>query len=74
MGLIENITATSFPRQDVAYFGKPVDVCFHYNTKATLRGVFVRCDAESPGKAIIKLEDGRYVLTTECQWSPVREG
>ncbi len=34
-------------------------------------GVIVRDDKEEPGEKIIKLDDGRYVLATECQYSIV---
>jgi len=43
-------------------------VCFDYDTSRTLLGLVVRDDAEEPGRMIIKLEDGRHVLSTECQY------
>lgn len=68
MGNVANITAESFPRQG-RNAGKRVKVCFHYDTSKTILGRIVRDDAESPGVGIIALYDGRYVLTTECQYS-----
>ena len=70
MGSHPNITAEKFPRQGV-YLGQPVVVCFHYDSAKTVRGTIVRDDAEAPGVAIIELGDGRFVLTTECQYQPL---
>ncbi len=69
MGVVENISYDRFPRQSKKYLGKEVDVCFNYNLYKTIKGVIVRDDEESPGLTIIRLEDGRYVLVTECQYS-----
>lgn len=66
MGCYDNITRDKFPKQG-DWVGKEVDVCFHYNTMKKIKGVHVRDDREAPFVGIIKLEDGRYVLTTECQ-------
>lgn len=67
MGCITNISASEFPAQ-TALKGKRVRVCFHYNTEATVGGVVVRADEGAPHKTIIQLDDGRYVLSTECQY------
>jgi hypothetical protein len=72
MGVVKNVGYEMFPRQgDMA--GQPVLVCFAYDPSHTVRGVMVRNDVEEPGVEIIQLEDGRYVLTTECQWQPLPE-
>lgn len=71
MGCVKNISYESFPKQGL-YVGKPVNVCFNYDTTKCLPGVIVRDDYEEPWLGIIALEDGRYVLTTECQYSIVR--
>lgn len=68
MSVVQSINAMSFPKQGDR-LGKRTTVCFHFNTSQTVGGVFVRDDAESPGVSIIKLDDGRYVLTTECHYS-----
>lgn len=72
MGVVRNIDFDSFPTQsrDV---GSVVEVCFHYDPSRKIRGVIVRDDTEEPGRMIIRLGDGRYVLSTECQYSPVRK-
>lgn len=49
--------------------GRRVKVCFHYDTRQTVCGTVVRDDSEHPWKTIIRLDDGRYVLSTECQYT-----
>ena len=46
-------------------------MCFNYDTSACIFGEVIRDDAEAPGVMIIRLDDSRYVLSTECQWQPV---
>lgn len=70
MGCVDTIDAAKFPKQG-AWVGMQVRVCFHYDTARTMPGLVVRDDAEEPGLMIIKLDDGRYVLSTECQWRPL---
>jgi hypothetical protein len=71
MGCVDNITAEKYPRQG-AYLNSRVRVCFQYDTTEMFLGVVIRDDAESPGHMIIKLDNGRVLLATECQWQPVR--
>lgn len=74
MGCVENITLDQFPKQR-DWVGRRVTVCFHYDTSKTIGGEIVRDDMESPngddssGITIIRLDDGRHVLATECQYS-----
>ena len=68
MGAVDTIGIDKWPEQGT-YFGKNVKVCFHFNTLQTIDGVVVRDDVEEPYVMIIKLEDGRFVLSTECQYS-----
>lgn len=70
MGNVSNITVDKFPVQGV-YLGKPVEVCFNYYTARYIKGVCVRDDTELPGLMIFRLADGRYILSTECQWRPL---
>lgn len=80
MGCYDNIGYNEFPKQG-SHLGKKAEVCFHFNTNELIAGKVVRDDMESrkvgehesPGLTIIELEDGRYVLATECQYSIVRE-
>lgn len=69
MGAIGNIGMYSFPRQGT-FLGRRVTVCFHGDTEVTTGGEVVRFDVEEPHLTIIKLDDGRHVLGTECQYSP----
>lgn len=67
MGCVNNITHEKFPRQS-DWLGRRVNVCFHYDTAYILHGVIVRDDADDPLVTIIALDDGHYVLSTECQY------
>ncbi len=72
MGVVENISHESWPRQ-YEHVGKRADVTFHYDTARTIPGVVVRDDAEAPWETIIRLDDGRFVRASECQYH-VRSG
>jgi len=67
MGVHRNIGADKFPRQGEL---RGCSVIFNYDTGRKFRGEVVREDLEEPYLTIIRLEDGRFVLTTECQWQP----
>lgn len=70
MGMRQNITATTFPKQG-RYLGLDVVVYFHYDTSQSLNGKIVRDDMEEPFETIIQLEDGRFVRSVECAYRPV---
>ena len=70
MGVKANITATEFPKQG-ALAGKRVAVCFRHDTSRVVEGVVLRDDADEPHRRIIHLDDGRVVLDTECQFTPL---
>lgn len=67
MGCVKGISHNEFPKQG-SLLNKRVSVCFNYDSSREIYGVIVRDDVEEPGKTIIKLDDGRYVLATECQY------
>lgn len=71
MGIHRNIAHDRFPKQG-SWLHRRSEVCFHYNPEHTLLGTVVRHDTEEPGLTIIRLDDGRYVLATECHhsWPP----
>lgn len=69
MGSHPYISANDYPTQG-DWVGRRVLVCFHYDTSNTIGGVVVREDVVSPGRMIIRLDDDRYVLSTECQYTP----
>jgi len=60
-----------YPKQG-SFIGANVIVCFNYDSSKCISGTIVRDDAEDLHRMIIKLEDGRYVLSTECQYSLVK--
>jgi hypothetical protein len=68
MGCVKNITPDHFPKQG-KFLGKRTKVCFNYDTSCELNGTIVRDDAEEPGRLIIQLDNGWFVLSTECQYS-----
>lgn len=69
MGVDPNIAHDRWPKQG-GFLGQRVDVCFNYDTAHTLPGEVVRDDVTAPGRMVIRLDDGRHVLSTECQWTP----
>jgi hypothetical protein len=68
MGSYENITIEKMPKQ--GELGRFVRVIFHGNTSLMIGGNVVRDDLEDPFLTVIHLNDGRYVLGTECQYQP----
>lgn len=68
MGVIAGISHNQFPRQS-GYIGGRTRVCFNYDTSNVVDGTIVRDDCQAPGETIIKLDDGRYVRATECQYT-----
>ena len=80
MGCIDTITYDKFPKQkDENYIyprfkvGSRVKVCYHYDTLKYHYGTIVRDDLEEPFETIIKLDNGRYLRATECQFSYIDE-
>lgn len=55
------------------HLNKEVRVCFEYDTNEILHGLIVRDDMEPPFLTLIRLNDGRYIQTTECQYSLAKE-
>jgi hypothetical protein len=71
MGVHANIGFLRFPKQG-DWVGKRVTVLFDFDTSMSIEGTIVRDDREEPGRCIIHCDDGRFVLTTECQHSMPR--
>lgn len=67
MGNVASISHDTFPKQ-ACLIGHRVSVCFHYDTTHRLAGTIVRDDMEAPYEGIIRLDDGRYVRVSECQY------
>jgi hypothetical protein len=53
------------------WLGRRVDVCYNRDETKILEGEIVRDDVSEPFLTVIKLDLGRYVLGTECQYRPV---
>lgn len=68
MGSHKDISYNEFPEQG-ALLHRRVDVAFHLDLSNTVGGTIVRYDRTSPGRTIIRLDDGRYVLSDECQYT-----
>lgn len=71
MGVFENIDIERFPKQSDRLHSR-VSVCFKYDTTREIGATVVRDDLDEPGRTIFRLDDGRYVLATECQYAFVQ--
>lgn len=68
MGVVDGIGHDEWPRQGT-HLGMRVEVMFNYRLPK-LGGVVVRDDRDPPHIGLIRLDDGRHVLMTECQYTP----
>ena len=71
MGVVTNISYDKYPEQDTESLfkvGTKVLVCYNYDANKTHSGTIVRNDNEEPFRTIIQLDNGRYLLGTECQY------
>jgi hypothetical protein len=66
MGVSDEVGYDTFPTQG-SFKDKRVRVCFNYEISRMILGKVIREDIEKPGLTIIQLDDGRVVLSTECQ-------
>ncbi|MHA7878805.1 MAG: hypothetical protein ACX931_03370 [Saccharospirillum sp.] len=55
-----------YPKQDTELRGHSVVVMLEYDSRKPQRGEVLRADAEPPHEVVIRLEDGRIVLGSEC--------
>lgn len=70
MGVVNTINYEKFPKQgDLLH--KRVQVVYEYDTSKCHEGTVVRYDVEEPFKVIFKLDNGRVLLGTECQYRPL---
>lgn len=70
MGVTPYINADNYPEQGI-YYGTRVEVCYDYDTSRIAEGTVIRDDKTEPGLMIIRTDDGRAILSTECQWAPI---
>ncbi len=68
MGVVETVGFSRFPKLG-SHLDMRCEVCFNYDTANTISGTVVRDDMEAPFATIIRLDDGRHVLATECQYN-----
>ena len=68
MGCVETITIDRFPKQSKHLYER-CEVIFHYNTSRKICGTVIRDDEEEPYETLIRLDDGRTIRGTECQFS-----
>lgn len=67
MGVCASVGFDTFPAQG-AFLGKSVEVMFRYDSSRRVRGEIVRDDAEAPWRTLIRLSDGRFIDSAECQY------
>lgn len=67
MGCVENVDFYKFPKQS-AFVNRRCDVTFHYDTSRYILGTIIRDDREEPFETLIRLDDGRIIRATECQY------
>lgn len=67
MGVQKNVGLNNFPQQG-NHLNKVVEVCFNYSSDNSITGKIVRDDVQEPSVTIINLEDGRFILASECQY------
>jgi hypothetical protein len=75
MGNVKTINYNKFPKQG-DYVGQRVQVLYHYAEPPSgerPQGSVVRDDMEEPFITIFCMDDGRYLLATECQYSFVKD-
>lgn len=68
MGVHPNVGLNKFPKQG-GWLNKEAKVMFNFDSSTISKGVIVRDDMEEPFVTLIKLEDGRIISSTECQYS-----
>lgn len=70
MGINKNIGFGVYPKQG-DYLDARVNVIYNYDTTIKESGTIIRDDIEEPFRTVIKLDDGRILLGSECQFSLV---
>lgn len=67
MGCVQNIDYYSFPKQ-TSHVNRRCRVSFNYDISRYICGTIIRDDSEAPFETLIKLDDGRTIRATECQY------
>jgi hypothetical protein len=72
MGFSNYVDAVKYPKQG-RMLNKKVEVCFNFDIHNIFYGKVIRYDIEEPFEVIIRLNDGRIIMSGECQFRE-REG
>ena len=72
MGCVENIDFYKFPKQS-AFVNRRCKVTFLFDVSKYILGTIIRDDREEPFETLIRLDDGRIIRATECQYSIYNE-
>ena len=67
MGCVKNIDFYKFPKQS-EFVNRRCKVTFMYDTSRYIPGTIIRDDREEPFETLIRLDDGRVIRATECQY------
>lgn len=67
MGVSQFVNHDKYPEQG-SHLNKRVRVCFNYEEKPNFDGTVIRDDKTEPWRLIILLDNGRVILSTECQY------
>ena len=72
MSKADTVSKDKFPRQG-SYLHSRVSVSFDMEGGGTIGGEVVRDDIDRPYIGIIRLDDDRHVLMSECYYMPERK-
>ena len=67
MRSVAGISFTEYPKQS-DNVNRRVIVCYNFDPSKSHEGTIIRDDMTEPGKMIIKLDNGRVLLSTECMY------
>lgn len=70
---MSKIGKETYPEQ-FGSVGDRVLVAFKYDIANPLPATVLRDDAEEPFTTVLRLDDGRIVMGSECQWSKAPSG
>jgi hypothetical protein len=68
MGCVKNIDFYKFPKQS-EFVNRRCKVTFMHDISRYIPGTIIRDDREEPFETLIRLDDGRVIRGTECQYS-----
>jgi hypothetical protein len=64
-----NTKLAEFPPQTVRV-GEKAELCLNYRSDQVMSATIVRDDAAAPWVTILRTDDGRHFLASECQYRP----